>query len=177
MILGDSVSRDDDAVLGGRAGGAERDAGVAETASGGADGCGPWVSAGGGLPDVGELCREIGEVERGYIESFRTFRYDLGYRHDTAVSGSVERLAAWYEELDRDLWEVLEGLEEADLARRVDRGGGFTPAATVQFHIYREALLIFYAKADVYLKALGRRVAGDWQSWIGDRADYETAAE
>ena len=130
-----------------------------------------------GCLTLGELCREIGEVEYAYIESFRTFRYDFGYRHDAAVSGSVERLAAWYEELDRDLWEVLEGLEEADLARRVDRGGGFTPAATVQFHIYREALLIFYAKADVYLKALGRRVAGDWQSWIGDRADYETAAE
>ena len=72
---------------------------------------------------------------------------------------------------------MLEGLEEADLARSVDRGGGFTPPVTVQFHIHREALLIFYAKADVYLKALGRRVAGAWQSWIGDRADYETAAE
>ena len=43
----------------------------------------------------------------------------------------------------------------------------------VQFHIYREALLIFCAKAHVYLKALGKRVTGPWQWWIGDRADYE----
>lgn len=130
-----------------------------------------------GCLTLGELCREIGEVERAYIESFRTFRYDLGYRHDAAVSGSVARLAAWYEELDRELWEALEGLAEADLARSVDRGGGFTPPVTVQFHIYREALLIFYAKAHVYLKALGKQVAGAWQSWIGDHADCETSAE
>ena len=130
-----------------------------------------------GCLTLGELCREIGEVEYAYIESFRTFRYEFGCRHDEAVSGSVERLAAWYEELDRELWEVLERVEEADLSRSVDRGGGFTPPVTVQFHIYREALLIFYAKADVYLKALGKQVSGTWQSWIGDRADYETAAE
>lgn len=58
-----------------------------------------------------------------------------------------------------------------------DRGDGFTPPVTVQVHIYREALLIFYAKAHVYLKALGKQVAGAWPWWIGDRADYGTAAE
>ena len=45
----------------------------------------------------------------------------------------------------------------------------------VQFHIYREALLIFYAKVHVYLKALGKQVEGPWRWWIGDRADYENA--
>ena len=36
--------------------------------------------------------------------------------------------------------------------------------------------MIFYAKAHVYLKALGTHVEGPWRWWIGDRADYETAA-
>ncbi len=85
----------------------------------------------------------------------------------------MERLAAWYARLDRELQTVLEGLEEADLARSIDRGHGFAPPVPVQFHIYREALLIFCAKAHVYLKALGKRVTGPWQWWIGDRADYE----
>lgn len=130
-----------------------------------------------GCLTLGELCREIGEVQHAYIDSFRTFRIDFSYRHDPAVSRSVERLTAWYEQLDRELAAVLEGLEEADLARSVDRGDGFTPPVTAQFHIYREALLIFYAKAHVYLKALGKQVTGPWQWWIGDRADYEPAAE
>ena len=122
---------------------------------------------------LGELCREIGEVQQGYIESFRTFRLHLSYRHQAEVSRSVEKLGAWYARLDAELERVLEGLGEADLARTVDRGNGFAPPVEVQFHIYREALLIFYAKAHVYLRALGKRVAGPWQWWIGDRADYE----
>jgi len=130
-----------------------------------------------GCLTLGELCREIGEVQHAYIDSFRTFRIDFSYRHDPAVSRSVERLTAWYEQLDRELAAVLEGLEEADLARSVDRGDGFAPPVTAQFHIYREALLIFYAKAHVYLKALGKQVTGPWQWWIGDRADYEPATE
>lgn len=130
-----------------------------------------------GCLTLGELCREVGEVQHAYIDSFRTLRNDFSYRHDPAVSGSVERLTAWYEQLDRELAAVLEGLEEADLARSVDRGDGFTPPVTTQFDIYREALLIFYAKAHVYLKALGKRVTGPWQWWIGDRADYEPVAE
>lgn len=126
-----------------------------------------------GCLSLGELCREIGEVQQAYIESFRTFRLDLRYRHQAQVSRSVEHLAAWYARLDAELQSVLESLEEADLARSVDRGDGFTPPVEVQFHIYREALLIFYAKAHVYLQALGKRVTGPWQWWIGDRADYE----
>ena len=55
-----------------------------------ADGC---------LP-LGELCREIGEVQQTYIDSFRTFRHDFSYRHDPDVSRGVERLAAWYTQLD-----------------------------------------------------------------------------
>ena len=128
-----------------------------------------------GCLSLGELCREMGEIEHTYIESFRTFRHDFGYRHDPEVAGSVARLTAWYAQLDAELGQVLAGLQDADLARSVDRGHGFAPPVPVQFHIYREALLIFYAKAHVYLKALGKQVEGPWRWWIGDRADYENA--
>ena len=129
-----------------------------------------------GCLTLGELCREMGEVQHTYIESFRTFRHDFSYRHDPHGAMSVAGMTAWYAELDRRLGEVLEGLAEQDLARSVDRGHGFAPPVPVQFHIYREALLIFYAKAHVYLKALGKQVDGPWRWWIGDRDDYEAAA-
>jgi hypothetical protein len=32
--------------------------------------------------------------------------------------------------------------------------------------IYREALLIFYGKASIYLKALGKTLPEQWQAWI-----------
>jgi len=135
-----------------------------------------YQPAPGCLP-LGELCREIGEVQQAYIESFRTFRLDLSFRHQAEVSRSVGKLGAWYARLDAELEIVLEGLGEADIARSVERGNGFTPPVEAQFHIYREALLIFYAKAHVYLKALGKRVTGPWQWWIGDRADYGSNIE
>ncbi len=125
---------------------------------------------------LGELCREMGEVERAYIEGFRTFKQDFDYRHaDASVTTSVDRLKAWYNALDEDLRHALEALTEEDLDRPIDRGYGFTPTATMNFHVYREALLIFYAKVDVYLKALSKRVPGKWRWWIGNRADWEAA--
>ncbi len=37
----------------------------------------------------------------------------------------------------------------------------------VQFQIYHEALLMFYAKASVYLKALQKSVNEEWRTGIG----------
>jgi hypothetical protein len=51
------------------------------------------------------------------------------------------------------------------------------PSTDELIKFYHEALLIFYAKVHVYLKALGKRVPGPWQWWIGDRADYESVTE
>jgi hypothetical protein len=125
---------------------------------------------------LGELCLEMGEIERSYIEGFRTFEQDFDYRRaDRSVAESIDKLKAWYAELDEDLRMALEELAEEDLNRPIDRGHNFTPTATMNFHIYREALLIFYAKADLYLKALEKQVDSKWRWWIGSRADWPTA--
>jgi hypothetical protein len=65
----------------------------------------------------------------------------------------------------------LEALSAEDVSERRIEGadfdpGAFAPLPTVQLDIYREALLIFYAKASVYLRALGIALPGDWPSWI-----------
>jgi hypothetical protein len=125
-------------------------------------------SPGGESPTLGALCREMGEVQQAYITSFQTFEQDFGYRvEDPELERGVERLAAWFQALDGELRAVLESLSEEDIQNRViDRGGGFVLPPLIQLHIYREALLIFYGKASVYLKALGKTLSEQWQSWI-----------
>ena len=125
-------------------------------------------SPGGENPTLGALCREVGEVEQAYIDSFRTFRQDFEYRNEEeGLEGSVERLAAWFAALDEELKATLEGLSEEEIQNRViDRGGGFTILPTIQLHIYKEALLIFYGKASVYLKAMAKPRPEQWQAWI-----------
>ena len=129
--------------------------------------------AGGANESLAELCRGIGEVERSYIDSFRTFRQDFDYRNpDPRLTDSVAALSAWYAELDDELRRTLEGLTEDDIAnRQIVRGvpgpEEFSLSPAQQLDIYREALLIFYGKVSVYLKQMGRPLPGDWQEWIG----------
>jgi hypothetical protein len=79
---------------------------------------------GGETASLGALCREIGEIEQAYVESFRTFRQDFAYRNpDPALEHSVVALKAWFAELDRDLMSAVEALSEDDIAsRRIIRG-------------------------------------------------------
>lgn len=124
-------------------------------------------SPGGQNPPLGDLCRQIGEVQTSYIQSFTTFAQDFSYRHpDASIAGSVDRLQSWFAELDADLEAVLDELSADDLDSRIDRGGGFEVTPSTQLEIYKEALLIFYGKASVYLKALDIDVVGRWQEWI-----------
>lgn len=123
---------------------------------------------------LGALCQEMGEFQQSYIDGFKQFKQDYLYRHnDPSVATSVASLSAWYDALDRELNAVLEGLSEDDLQKTIDRGYGFNPGVIQNFHVYREALLIFYAKAHLYVKALNKSVPGKWRWWIGDRMDYE----
>jgi hypothetical protein len=122
---------------------------------------------------LGALCREIGEIEHSYVESFRTFRQDFEYRNDDErLERSVAALSSWYQELDQELMAAVEELSEDDVANRAIIRGDFdiayfSPLPKDQLDVYREALLIFYGKASVYLKAIGKPLPLQWQEWIG----------
>jgi uncharacterized damage-inducible protein DinB len=122
---------------------------------------------------LGELCREIGEIEHSYVEALRTFRQDFDWRTpDPRVERSVGALREWYADLDRRLATALEALTEDEVAnRRVTRHDfgveGFSPLPPQELDIYREALLIFYAKVSIYLRAMGKVLSERWQAWIG----------
>jgi hypothetical protein len=120
-------------------------------------------------PTLGELCREIGEIEHCYIQSFKTHTHDWSYHnHEPGLAASVELLKAWYTTLDDDFETVVRGLSEDQLHNtQIDRGNGFAPSPFVQFQIYHEALLMFYAKASVYLKGLQKPVSDTWQAGVG----------
>jgi uncharacterized damage-inducible protein DinB len=124
---------------------------------------------GGANPTLGALCRQIGEVEQSYIDSFKTFVLDFSYRNTSpGLENSVGQLAAWYAELDAELKATIAGLSEEDIAERaVDRGHGHTMPLQVQLYIYNEALLIFYGKAIVYLRAMGKTPPKQMQEWLG----------
>jgi len=122
---------------------------------------------------LGELCREIGEIEHSYVEALRTFRQDFDWRTpDPRVERSVGALREWYADLDRRLATELEALTEDEVAnRRVTRHDfdveGFSPLPPQELDIYREALLIFYGKVSIYLRAMGKVLSERWQAWIG----------
>lgn len=121
----------------------------------------------GNNPSLGELCRESGQVHQSYIDSFKTFKQNFAYKSaELGIEGSVQRLSAWFKALDSELDAVLSALSDADIQQKIiDRG--FPVPVSAQFHIFREALLIFYGKADVYLKALGKPLTQQWREWVG----------
>ena len=126
---------------------------------------------GGATYTFGQLCREIGEVEHSYIEAIRTFRQDFEWRNpDPRPERSVAALSSWFADLDKDLQAAIEAVTEDDATnRRFFRADipDFSPLLPQELDIYREALLIFYAKASIYLRVMGRELPGDWPVWIG----------
>jgi uncharacterized damage-inducible protein DinB len=121
---------------------------------------------GGDNSTLGFLCREIGEIEYSYIQSFKTFKQDFSYRNrEAGLEGSVAQLGAWYEALDKELKTTIDGLSDKDLDRSIDRGG-FSLRPLAQLDVYKEALLIFYGKVSVYLKTMGKTRPEQWVDWI-----------
>jgi len=122
---------------------------------------------------LGELCREIGEIEHSYVDALRTFQQDFSWRNpDPQVERSVAALSSWFADLDRRLLAAIEALSEDDVAtHRISRHDfdvdDFSPLPPQELDIYREALLIFYGKVSIYLRAMGRDLPGHWRDWIG----------
>jgi len=127
----------------------------------------------GANPTLGELCREMGEIEHSYVGAFRTFRQEFSWRNpEQEVHRSVAALRAWYAALDGELQAAMEALTEDDVAgRRILRADfdpdDFFPLPPEELDVYREALLIFYGKVSVYLRAMGKPLPGLWAKWIG----------
>ena len=123
----------------------------------------------GNNPTLGELCEDMGVIQQVYTHSFKTLTLDWAYRASRPeTSNSVESLKTWYKTLDAEFEAALNAFSEEEVqSKHIDRGHGFLASVSVQFQIYREAILIFYAKASVYLKALEKPYPDEWKAWVG----------
>jgi hypothetical protein len=116
---------------------------------------------------LGALCRESGEVEYSYIQSLKTFQQDWSYRNEeVALERSVARLKEWFQRLDDELKAAATALTDDDLKKTVDRGG-FAMPVDLQLDAYLQALLIFFGKATIYLKAMNIPLPQQIQEYIG----------
>lgn len=116
---------------------------------------------------LGELLREIGEIQYSYTQSLKTFKQDWSYHNTEAgLQSSVTRLRAWYQVLDDEMKTTVAALSNEDLAKTVDRGG-FAMPAELQLDVYLQALLIFLGKATIYLKAMNKPLPQQIQEYIG----------
>ena len=121
----------------------------------------------GSNPTLGAICRESGQVEQSYIDSFRTLKQSFAYRGvDPTLDTSVAKLNDWFQRLDADLEAALIALKDKDTQTTVVERG-FPMPLGAQFHTYREALLIFYGKATCYLRAMDRPLPKQMSGWIG----------
>jgi len=116
---------------------------------------------------LGVICKQMADIEHTYIESFKAAKQDWTFQHDNpALETSVAALRDCYEQQETALKANITALSEEDVQGKIiDRG--FPVPAGVQFHIYREGLLIFYGKVSMYLKAMGKPLPEQWQMWIG----------
>jgi hypothetical protein len=125
-------------------------------------------SLGGKTLTLGGLMKEMGEIEYAYVQSFKTFNMDFTYRNKEAgLDGSVDRLRAWYKQLDDEFNSALNDLSEEDVQnKKIVRPDGDLPAMT-NFHFYREGLLMFFGKASLYLKSLRITPPERFNDWAG----------
>jgi hypothetical protein len=117
---------------------------------------------------VGELCEEQGNIQHIYIQSFVSLATDWSVRRTwTESTPTVADLRRWWTELDEEFERVIGVYSDEELNTRTIDRGHWTPTAFVQFQIYREAVLIFLAKASIYLKAMQKPLSPQWRVQIG----------
>jgi hypothetical protein len=121
-----------------------------------------------GNETLGALCKTIGDTQQMYINSFKSLEMDFAYTHlDNSLGDSVGALRAWYAEMDAELEKTIAAFSDQEIAEKVvDRGDEFTLPIHLHLDVFKEALLIFYGKSRVYLKALGKEMPKQWRSWI-----------
>lgn len=117
---------------------------------------------------LGALCRQMGEIEHSYIQSLKTFKQDWSYRNPEAgLETNPAKLKAWYQTLDDQMKTTVSAFSDEDLKKLVDRSGGYSMPVEMQLDVYLQALLIFFGKVTIYLKAMNKPLPETVQEYIG----------
>jgi hypothetical protein len=79
----------------------------------------------------------------------------------------VAGLQAWFKTLDAEMKDALSALSDADLdGKKIVRESGYETPIEYQMDIYLQALLIFFGKLSVTLKALDKPLTKAMQDWV-----------
>ena len=125
-------------------------------------------SPGGQNVTLGALIREMAETEYSYIQSLKTLKQDWSSSNtDADLATSLDRIKARYQALDDEMKATISAFSDEDVAKTVDRGGGFSMPLDLQLDVYLQALLIFFGKATIYLRAMNKSYPVQIQEWIG----------
>ena len=109
----------------------------------------------------------MGDLEHAYIQSLKTGVRDVSYHNmEAGLEHDIPRLKAWFQALDEELLETISAFSKEELTKRVDRGG-FPSTVEREINHYGEALLIFFGKATIYLKAMNKPVPESIDNTIG----------
>lgn len=115
---------------------------------------------------LGALIKEMGDVQYSYAQSLKTFKQNFEQRNqEPGLDRSVARLKVWFQTLDDDMKGALSAQSDADLGKTIDRGG-FSPDIKLQLDVYIQALLIFYGKVTIFLRAMNKPIPAQIQEWI-----------
>ncbi len=121
---------------------------------------------GGDAMTLGALCREMGEVEKAYADSFKNFTQTFSYRHpDRTVETSVDALKTWLKQLDGETEAAIGAVQDEN--RIITRDSGYETPVLQQLDFYLQALLIFLGKATIYLRAMKKPLSADMIAWVG----------
>ena len=116
---------------------------------------------------LGALCRQMGEVDYSYIQSLKNFAQDWDYHNpDPKLETSVEALKAWYTDLEAQMKEVLSGFSDEDFKTKTISRNNYAMPMEYQMQAYLQALVIFFGKATIYLKALNKPLTDRIAEWI-----------
>ncbi len=122
---------------------------------------------GGTAMTLGALCREMGDIEQSYLQSFKTLKQDFANKNTEAgIETSIVKLKAWYQQMDADMQAALAALSDDELSKQIDRGGGSMMPLEIQLDVYLQALLIFFGKASIYLRVMNKSLPKNIQDWI-----------
>lgn len=124
-------------------------------------------SPGGDNMPLGELFRQMGEVEHSYLQGLKTFAQDWEYHNtDSGLEADRDRLQAWLRELDAELTAIASAFADDDLAKTVKRASGYEMPIDMSLDVYTQAILIFLGKAVVYFKAMSKPLPESVKDWI-----------
>jgi len=116
---------------------------------------------------LGALWKQMGEIEYDYNQSLKTFTQDWDYKNNEAgLENSVVQLKTWFQELDDEMKATVSAMSDEDMKKSITRRGGYSVPVETQLEIYLQALLIFFGKATIFLRAMNKPLPQSFADWI-----------